>query len=483
MSGLHEQARAKAVADASRNDALEVQNATVRERVDLPVAALALAGIVLLAVAGFFGAQAVDRSGWWDPPLVQPLPDARVLTNLRDSDAPFIGGAALADGEGPVILLRDDGQMARFDEETGLVKTWKLTADETELQTGIAAMSAGCGKLQSTDRACPAPDRLFVLSEGGGIAQSDNGTDWHVRLRDSPWIGEEGRPVEQDDVEAWAASADGRFVAVFAGAQGFAVFDQRDDLWRIPLNTGRLNAAAQEGQVHLLARGAQFWLGTPQGLASVQVKGPAVDVIWSNDASLRIRDLDVTPNGDLLALTEGPCDRGGGTDCLSIRRVFDPDRFTVLAGEEEKISSLSATTLRGAVMQGGQIVVVDEGGLYAYHGRARSWKTLATGSVDAYRIDAASNAVMATIANRLLEIKGGAITLDRKLAGGPFTQIDVTTSGIILGLARDGQVRNLRTDAVLAGREGAVPDGVFFSCRYRAWDTCPVAQPKRAVVA
>ncbi|UXX83795.1 peptidoglycan-binding domain-containing protein [Roseovarius pelagicus] len=462
MSEHHKQARAKALEEAYENDALEVQNATVRERIDLPVAVLALAGTVLLAVAGFFGAQAIDRSGWWDPPVVQPLPDARILNNLRDSDAPFIGGGALADGEGPVILMRDNGQMARFDEETGLVETWEVTVDETELQTGIAAVSAGCGKLQNTDTPCPEPDRLFVLSEGGGIAQSDNGTDWRVRLRDTPWIGEEGSPVEQDDVEAWATSDDGRFIAIFAGAQGFAVFDQQDDLWRIPKNTGRLNAAAQDGAVHLLARGAQFWLGTTQGLARVQVNRSTVDLIWSNDASLLIRDLDVTPNGDLLALTEGPCVRGGGVDCLSIRRVSDPDRYTFLAGEEEKISSLSATTLRNAVMQGGQIIVVDEGGLFAYDGSARSWKSLATGSVDAYRIDAASDAVTATIANRLLEIKGGAITLDRELEGGPFTQIEVTASGMVLGLARDGQVRNLHTDAVLAGREGAVPDGVVF---------------------
>ncbi|WP_299771219.1 peptidoglycan-binding domain-containing protein [uncultured Tateyamaria sp.] len=462
MSTPNEQFRQQALRDAHLRANREAQTARVRERLDLPLAAIVLIGVLALAAAGYFAAQAADRSGWFDPPVLRPLPDARILTNLRDSDAPFVGGAALADGEGPVVLLREDGQMARFDETTGLVSTWEITSQDTKLQSPVTALSAGCNNLQTPGSPCPDPDRLFLLSEGGGLVESGTGRSWTLRLSDAPWVGNDGTPVEQDDVQAWAASANGRYVAVYAGDAGLAIFDQQRDAWRPVAEPGRLQAAAAEGPVHLLAKGAEFWLGTAQGFARLTARPTGAVLDWSDDAALRVRDLDLTTNGDLLALVEAPCATGGAAGCLSIGRVTGLNNVDSLVGEQEKIATLTTTSLRHAVMQNGKLVVVDEAGLFSYDSRQRTWATLVAGRVDAFQVAATDGTITATLANKLVQIKAGRVALQRDVQGGPFTQIEVAEDGLILGLARDGQLRNLRNDTVLAGRDGAIPNGVVF---------------------
>ena len=462
MSTPNGQVRQQALRDAHLRAKREAQTARLRERLDLPLAAIVLTGVLALAAVGYFAAQAADRSGWFDPPILRPLPDARILTNLRDSNAPFVGGAALADGEGPVVLLREDGQMAQFDETTGLVSTWAVTSKDTRLQSPVTALSAGCNNLQTPDTPCPDPDRLFLLSEGGGLVESDTGRSWSLRLSDTPWIGADGKPVEQDDVQAWGASAAGRYVAVYAGDAGLAIFDQQRDAWRPVADPGRLQAAAAEGPVHLLAKGAEFWLGTAQGFARLTARPTGAVLDWSGNAALRVRDLDLTTDGDLLALVEGPCERGGGAGCLSIGRVSGLDDFDPLVGEQEKIATLATTSLRHAVMQNGKLVVVDETGLFSYDSRQRTWATLVAGGVDAFHVAAADGTITATLANKLVQIKAGRVALQRDVQGGPFTQVEVAEDGLILGLARDGQLRNLQNNSVLAGRDGAIPDGVVF---------------------
>ena len=149
--GYHREAALKAL-DIRAGQAL--RNAKVRERLDAPFAILLGVGILVLMALGYAGSVAIDRAGLFDPDIVRPLPDARILTNLRDSDAPFIAGAALADGEGPVVLLRDDGQLAQFNEVTGLVSHSRIDVGDVGLNSPLVMMSAGnySGTLTPTNR-------------------------------------------------------------------------------------------------------------------------------------------------------------------------------------------------------------------------------------------------------------------------------------------------------------------------------------------
>ena len=199
-----------------------VRDARVGERIDPLFVSLSVLGIIALAIAGYFAALSIDRSGAFDPPFVQPLPDERILSNLRNSDAPFVGAGVLAEGTGQVVMLREDGQLNFFDESTGLVSTSSVSARETGFQSEIAGLSVGCGRAQPLDEGyeCPAPDLMYLLSKGGGVTEGENGRSWKVRLRDAPWVGLDEKPVTQADIVAWAASDDGRWIGAFAGPKG-----------------------------------------------------------------------------------------------------------------------------------------------------------------------------------------------------------------------------------------------------------------------
>ena len=458
----HREAAFKAL-DKRAGQAL--RDAKVRERLDAPFAILLGAGLLVLMALGYAGSVAIDRAGLFDPDIVRPLPDARILTNLRDSDAPFIAGAALADGEGPVVLLRDDGQLAQFNEVTGLLSHSRIDVGDVGLNSPLVMMSAGCGRERVSEGAvpCPASDHIYAVSRDGGIIQSDTGADWRIRLRDTPWIGRDGQPVQQADVTSWASSADGRYIAALAGAQGLAIFDQQFDKWAQVGSIDRLMLDEVLGApVHVLAHDGDFWIGTVRGLARIAPDTRSPRLEWSDDTDMSVHDLDVTADGDLIALLSGACLDNIGNDCLSIETVGDINQRRVLVGEVEKIATLSDDTIRHAILQGDNIVVVDRAGLFIYDQNRRTWRTLAAGTVDAFWVGAQNRDITATMADVLVSVSGGAVASRRDLEGAPFTQIEVTSQGRILGLASDGNLRDLSTDQILSSREGAPPTGAVF---------------------
>ncbi|MBT6544530.1 MAG: hypothetical protein HOL77_10720 [Rhodobacteraceae bacterium] len=442
-----------------------VRDAKVRERFDTPLAIIAGFGALALMGLGYFTSLALDLAGAFDPYVVRPLPDARILTNLRDSDAPFVAGATLSDGEGSVVLLREDGQLIHFDEPTGLVSHAVIDPIAEGLQSELLALSAGCGRSLVGDAAtpCPEPNRLYGLSENGGIIESDTGRDWRVRLRDSPWQGRDGKPVKQSDVTAWASSADGRYIAVLAGAKGLAVFDQQTDHWDIVGGIELLMTDEALGApIHLLSHDNTFWFGSSQGLAQVSLRAQSPQLDWTADTGMSVRDLTVTAQGDLVALLSGACSQGSPSDCLSIEKVNGLDQRVILVGEIEKIATMSDDTIRHAVLQGTKIVVVDQAGLFSYDQTRRTWETLTFGTVDAFWVNAQDGDVTATMSDKLVQVSAGRVSLRRQLEGGPFVQLEVTSAGRILGLGRNGELRDLKNNKILASRDGTPPDDTVF---------------------
>ena len=442
-----------------------VRDAKVRERFDTPLAIIAGVGALALIGIGYFTSLAFDRAGVFDPDVLRPFPDERILTNLRDSDAPFVAGATLSDGEGSVVLLRKDGQLAYINEVTGLVSHTAIDPVAEGLQSQLVALSAGCGRSRVGAAAtpCPTPNRLYGLSENGGIIESDTGRDWRVRLRDAPWQDRDGKPVKQSDVTAWASSADGRHIAVLAGAQGLALFDQQTDRWAIVGGTDRLIMDETLGApIHLLAHDNAFWFGAVQGLARVSPNAQSPQLEWTEDTGVSVLDLTVTAQGDLVALLSGPCSQGTASDCLSIEEVNGFNQRRVLVGEIQKIATMSDDTIRHAVLQGSKIVVVDQAGLFAYDQNRRTWRTLAFGTVDAFWVNAKDGNVTATMSDELVQVSVGDVSLRRQLEGGPFVQLEVTSAGRILGLGRNGELRDLETNKILASRDGTPPDDTVF---------------------
>lgn len=456
--------REKAAHALDKRAGQAIRDAKVRERLDRPFATLVAAGVLALMGSGYFLSVALDRAGAFDPEVVRPLPDDRVLTNLRDSDSPFIAGATLGDGEGRIAMLREDGTLAYFNESTGSVSHSIIDPIGLGLQSPLVALSAGCGRERVDQGAlpCPAPDSLYAMSQNGGILESDAQSDWRVRLRDAPWIGRGGEPVNQEDVTAWASSADGRHIAVLAGVQGLAIFDQQDDSWTTISNVSRLMSdETLSAPIHLVSHNNVFWLGTAQGLARVSPRDPTPRVAWAQ-GSIFVRDLEVTAQGDLIALLSGECAQNAASDCLSIEAIDGLDQRRVLVGEVEKIATLSDDTIKHAVLQRNSIVVVDEAGIFAYDDTRRTWRTLAAGTVDSFWVNARNGDITATMADVLVQVSAARINARRDVQGGPFVQIEVTSKGRILGLASNGELRDLQSDQILSSRDGAPPENAVF---------------------
>lgn len=437
------------------------RDAKPQERLDRVLTGVFVLGFAALAASGWLWARSIDARGDFDPEVLRPLPDARLLTNLRDSDAPFIGAAALNDGAGPILMAREDGQVTLFDPETELISTEQLPGADAGLETPPQSLGSACGLVEPGDTAvgCTLPESAFVRTQAGGIAARLEGR-WRVLLSDEPWIGLENSPVEQDQVQAWAASADGAQVMVFAGAQGLGLFDRGAGRWRAVPGGAALRDAANEGPVTLLAHDDAFWIGTPRGLARLsQRAGSGAGLDWSEDRASAVRDLDVTANNRLIALLEGPCAQGG-SDCFSIARVRGLDTLERLVGETERPDGLNAAGVYRAVLQGDKIVTVGGTGIHAYDPSARGWRTLFPGRIDAFLV-ARDSTITAVQSDTMVMIKGAVAGTLTPVTGAPYVRLARTSQGLI-GLAADGTLRRLPGGAILAGDGDPVPEGAAF---------------------
>ncbi|CAN0598882.1 unnamed protein product, partial [Laminaria digitata] len=90
-------------------------------------------------------------------------------------------------------------------------------------------------------------------------------------------------------------------------------------------------------------------------------------------------DLEVAPDGRVLAITEDSCSTAGSA-CLSISEVRGVDDLSVIVGETEAIPELSNASLDYAVLQSGRPVTVGTAGVHSYDPQRREWATLLAGA-------------------------------------------------------------------------------------------------------
>ena len=424
-------------------------DARPRERLDGALLLVGLVALAALVAVAYSGARFEDRAGLFDPPIAQPVVDERILTGFRDSPAPIVDATMLDGGRGEAIVARSDGTLHRLDPFTGVFRDEKIP-DHLGLTGKVAQISSGCGGLAGSapPPPCPAGDDLFVLGAGGRLV-TRSGTDrWRVLLDDAAWEGRQGRLVTQDDVVTWGATEDGRWVLVLAGAQGAALFDQRDLRWL--LVEGDEPVVRMGGaETRLVVAGTTFWLANAGGLGRIRAGDePALE--WSSDTELTVRDLAVSGNGEVLAVIEGPCDEGNHEGCLSLRRVAAPDAMDVLVGEEEINPELADDTTHHAALQAGKVVTLGDGGINVYVPERRAWETLASGKVDAFHAVENEEQLYAAVGGQVLQIANGEIIDIWNLHGAPFSQVHAVDDDTVLVLDRAGAIRNAVSGAVLA---------------------------------
>ena len=415
-----------------------------------------LGGLVVAVGLGLvslgWGLAAVERTrGFFDPPLVAPVPDPRILSDFRKADASFADAVMLGDD---AFLGRTDGTIQRYDTETELFAGESLPRDG-RLTGNLSLLSQGCGDaLGAGLPPCPAGDTLFAVTDRGGLARRDGGGTWSVVLGDAGWVAPDGTPVEQADLVAWAVSEDGRWMLAAAGEKGLGLFDQRGGGWATLSPTGDLARAP----VRIVYAANAFWLGGAAGLERlVPSANPEREAVAGGEGD--IYDLDLDADGGLLALRRGGCAEG----CLSILSVSPRGVVSVLAGETALSPSLSQARVDHAAMQAGRLVVLGEAGVHVYDPVRRNWQALETRPVDAYHAGKDGAVIHFSAANRMATVTNATLREERVVSV-PLTQILPITGGQVLGLNRDGAVLDL-TPAVpvtLGFADPGLPTGVRF---------------------
>ena len=166
--------------------------ARVSERLDTPTLIFFIVIVFILSFLGWLGAVAVDSSGIFDPPVIRPIPDARILNNIRPNSTSYVDATSLDHGDGKVVIGKKDGNVIIFDRETGLLSQEKIDNSQT-IYSDVSILSAGCDwtDIQDLELKCPNKDIVFATTEEGGIAIRNSSGNWTTLISDMPWTGNE----------------------------------------------------------------------------------------------------------------------------------------------------------------------------------------------------------------------------------------------------------------------------------------------------
>lgn len=455
MNPSWQKAREDTAQSGARRFRASRRDATLRERLDLILIGLALAGIIAAALGGSIAAGVFDRNAILDPEVLRPFPDERILQNMHYNSSTIVGQTQMPDGD--IVVLRKDGHMARIDMRTDLVSDDDMPMGDDGLSTPTAVMSASC----APDVPCDDSDAVHVLSEGGGVMRGDAGGagrfNWSVLLHDAPWIGASGRAVEHADVTSWAANASGSRVAVLAGAEGMALLDTASGRWLVPNGQSALLSAVDAGQTWLVPDGDRFWVASSSGYGLVTQD----QLQWSQSKQIALRDLTISPSGDRMAVIQGPCQIGAAPDCVTLSELVRLNELRPIVGENQRIPDLDQAGLSYAMLQKDTIVTVGAAGVHSYDPATRSWKVLVSGRIDAFHAGADERLVVSSGSTVYIVANARVSVTRENVNGAPFRQLALGGK-LAVGLGEDGVLRDLDTGQVLRGEEDRMPEGTAF---------------------
>jgi hypothetical protein len=429
-----------------------------------PALVTVLALVVAVGIVAGLGWASVERwRGFFDAPVVRAVVDKRVLADFRSNPSPLVDAVRLGDS---VVLGRKDGNLHVYDVPKELFADGQIPRSPN-LTGHLSILSQGCGdRVQAGMPPCPVAGTVFAVTDKGGLARMDAGR-WQVVLGDEAWIGRDGKPVQQADIVAWAASDDGRHVLALAGAKGTALFDQRTAGWAIVPGSG-------DDATKVVFANSAFWLGGTTGLQRVE---PAAAPVRKSvpGAEGQILDLDAVADG-VAVLRLGACERGTG--CLAILQVSGDSTVSLTVGEREIVPLLSDQSIDHATLQDGKIVVLGKAGVHVYNPELRNWQQVEAAAVDAFYATA-DDGIMFAAGARFAVVSGGTITLERKLAN-PLVQIMADGADHILGFDRTGTVMDMTTDppTALTFNDAGKPEGASFTAGATLGDVAVVIGPQ-----
>ena len=322
----------------------------------------AMATLVLLV----FGSGETAR---WS---ARSLPDPRLIENVRRGldTAPFLDALFHAPDR-QLVVSQQGGVFHSYDPATGLWSTARPFGPNDLARPDVRLLAS------STDGSAGA---LWGVTTGGGLVRRLNGR-WQVVVGDTKFIGRQGKPVQQADLSAIAASSDGRWLLAAAGAGGVGLQDLERRRW---LSRDEMPPGGGPSAVtHAVWWRDRFYVGGPDGVSELAVDRMPAAFRRVNGLEGAVVALEATPADGLFVHQTVRCENGP-PGCVRLSRMTEPfARPAVLIDERNRYTELSLDRLLYAVQWKDHLLLAGGTGIFDYDARLRSWKRQATETIGA----------------------------------------------------------------------------------------------------
>lgn len=354
-----------------------------RSRLDAVWFVLLISVLFILVGWWLIGVVVGQWFGAFDPPVVQPVADQRILTNIRDNirENPLLD-AVFHMPEDCIYISQKGGMLHRYNPSTGLWSTetpFSKSSKGQMLEPDIILLRSGCGTdpLSNRFRECTDEGNVWGLTANGGLVRRSEGS-WQVVKSDSVFIGSGGEPVEQEQLTAAAISPDNEWLVVGTKGNGFGIYHLKSHRW-LQLKEDFLNMLPSPTVTHIAWCHDRFWIGGPGGLVSLQ-PGFRLPALYSlPEITGIILDLEVDQVGRLWVLEKRKC-LSGGVNCLRLSRFsfqYDGQPPELLVDETNIFPDLTLEDLHFARYWGdrsqNRLIVAGSAGVFSYNARVHGW--------------------------------------------------------------------------------------------------------------
>lgn len=333
---------------------------------------LALAGLLLciiwvipVAIGLIFGT--------FDDPVLQKLPDDRILDNVRNGHD--LLDAVVRSPQEDIVISSSGGTIHFYDPQTGLWKTERPFKAGDPIDRNFTMLRSGCGADLQALRAgdCPDSGSLWAVGADGSLARRRSSGQWEIVIGDVAFVGLNGRPVQSSELTSAAVSDNNEWLIVGTQANGLGIYHIPRRTW---ITQGEANVnLPSPAIVSIVWWHGRFWVGTAAGVSWVRLDGDRPRAAPVNVPG-QVVDMDADPDGSLWVMQNRAC-QDSGQSCRWLGQIDDPEHDPVTVFDERNnYPDLSLSGLQHAAFWNDQLILAGEDGIYTYDSRLHSWNRL-----------------------------------------------------------------------------------------------------------
>ncbi|CAM2066085.1 hypothetical protein SCOR_11955 [Sulfidibacter corallicola] len=445
-----------------------------RRKMD-PILVLTLVfALVFLGLAASLVIELARITRPWHRDAVAPVPDDRILVNVR-RPSPSVPDRTVPDpGAGSpfrattyhaadqsVYVSRDDGLVHRLHLPSGLWHTEPIPIGGSD--DPLLAFQSGCGR-DTPPEACPDIQSLWALGERGGLARRAEG-DWQAVTSHTAFLDATGAPVEHTSLLSAAISPDGSLLGLGTDEHGIGVYEVHRRRWIAP-DAALLARMPRAPVTQLVWWRGLLWAGGVKGVFGFDPRGDADSFRAVVDLSGSVWAMVVDGQDRLWMATRGMCETEG-ENCLAFFRLDDPDGLPErIAYERNRFAALNRADLHQAHQYQDRLYLAGDAGLYQYDVRHHGWQRHESSPV--------VDSLMPRGSGRLFYCAGGALglvdgsqTQRWEMVGERFFRLVDAGQDRAYALTQQGKAYLLRTSAapisVFEGSRTQLDPKSFFS--------------------